>query len=189
MTDDAGQTAEGTVTIGSNPTEPDPIVGPFSGSSSVQSWTNYSYTVAATNGSSFQWSAMGGVVVSSVSNSAMIQWDAGPTGMIYVEETSSVGCTAIDSFEVVILFVGVEETHENAIAVFPNPASEVLNIQLPDSFSTATISLSDLQGRTVVQPNVANGTEQIATDHLPSGMYILHIEYPNLHLTHQVVIR
>lgn len=189
VTDSAGQTAIGADTVFSNPTEPDPIVGPFIGAASAQSWINYTYSVAPTNGSSFDWLAVGGVVQSNTSNTAVIQWNAGPTGIIEVIETNAIGCTAVDSFEVTILFVGVEETHENAIVIYPNPATDVLNIQLPEAFSQATVSLMDLQGRIVMQPRQVVGNTAIDVQQYTSGIYILSIDYPEVRLTHEVIVK
>lgn len=188
VTDSLSQSATGTDSVGSNPIHPDPIVGPINGPAAAQSWVAYSYDVPATSGSSFDWSATGGIVASTISNSAFIQWNAGPDGMLYVTETDANGCFASDSMMVDIMFVGIDETHENAILVFPNPSSSTFNIVLPANFQNVDIALYDISGRQVrMQPSVLNNTT-IDVNDLTSGVYILHMQRGQTKLTHRVVI-
>ncbi|MEX2596778.1 MAG: T9SS type A sorting domain-containing protein [Salibacteraceae bacterium] len=189
VTDSVGQIAILSDTIGSNPIHPDPIVGPISGPQSVQAWTNYNYDVPATNGSAFDWAINGGSLVAAASNAATLQWNAGPKGMIFVTETDANGCIGLDSLEVDILFVGIDQTNENAIAVFPNPAIHQLNIFLPTKHELPTITLTDLTGKTLYQRRAETYQLSIEMTDFPSGAYILNVAYPSkgLRLHHTVI--
>ena len=187
VTDSVAQSAILTDSIGSNPIHPDPTVGPISGAASVQAWTNYNYSVPVSNGSVFNWSAMGGSVTSAASNAASIQWNAGPSGTLMVSETDVNGCMASDSLAVIILFVGVDETHENAIAIFPNPASEMIQVRLPNGMESALIQLIDLKGSILKHQTSFVGTSSINVSDLPAGSYIMRLEVQEAVL-HQTII-
>ena len=189
VTDNLLQSVIASDTVGSNPTFPDPIVGPINGPASVQSWIAYSYDVPATSGSSFDWTAQGGIVTSNTSNSAFIQWNAGPNGTVSVSETDANGCFASDSLAVEILFVGIDENHENAILVFPNPVSNVLNVVLPESFQDVKISLYDIAGRQIITKEHSMHKVELDLRGTTSGVYILHLQKGETVLTHRVVIQ
>lgn len=189
VTDGLNQTASIIDTVASNPVFPSPTVGPISGGNSVQAWTNYNYSVPSSNGSFFDWSANGGSILNSASNAAVVQWNAGPNGVLYVQETDINGCTGQDSLEVNILFVGIDENHAYAIAVFPNPTSDYLRIELPETLSLPKITLTDLQGRTILKNSPTNHAHSVDLSPFPTGTYILELIYQDLGLTlnHKVV--
>lgn len=65
------------------------------------------------------------------------------------------------------------------ILAFPNPFVDQLFVQLPETNSSAAITLTDLQGRTVLEQSALPGTAQIEipASALNPGMYLLHIRY------------
>lgn len=70
-----------------------------------------------------------------------------------------------------------EFAKQNTMVVYPNPAGEVLNVQLPangQKYSTAQVM--DLSGRVVMTQGI-NGMSniQINTDILPAGMYVIQV--------------
>ncbi|MEN9394505.1 MAG: hypothetical protein RL362_726, partial [Bacteroidota bacterium] len=70
-----------------------------------------------------------------------------------------------------------EFAKQNTMVVYPNPAGEVLNVQLPlngQVYSTAQVL--DLSGR-VVMTQAINGMSniQINTSVLPAGMYVIQV--------------
>lgn len=189
ITDNASQSVTASDSVGSNPIFPDPIVGPINGPSSAQSWVAFPYDVPASNGSSFDWSATGGIVTSSTSNSAFVQWNAGPNGAVYVTETDANGCFATDSLVVDILFVGIGETHENAILVYPNPASEELNVILPLSFRNAQLALFSMSGQLVENQQTSQDRVSIDLSRLNPGIYILTLQKEDVKLSHRIVVK
>ena len=78
------------------------------------------------------------------------------------------------------------------IIVFPNPARELLNIDLPEvNYSTVKVQISDLQGRILIHTDWQNPGAMISQDvaDLPSGIYLLHLMAENLLLTKKVLIQ
>jgi hypothetical protein len=70
-----------------------------------------------------------------------------------------------------------EYAKQHAIVVYPNPAGEVLNVQLPSNglvYNTAQVL--DLSGRAVMTQSI-NGMKnlQLNTSTLPAGMYVIQV--------------
>lgn len=68
----------------------------------------------------------------------------------------------------------------NALAVYPNPVADVLEVRLySDKSKAVTLSLYDINGRKVGEKlwSMTNGTNQLKWDmgHLPTGVYLLSI--------------
>jgi len=187
VTDSAGQSANATDSVGSNPMYPDPVVGPISGPASAQAWTSYNYSVPSTGGSLFDWWASVGVVTGSANNAAVVQWNAGPIGMVYVSETDANGCWAVDSLEVTILFVGMEETTENAVVIYPNPTLNLLNLQLPEVFSSANYEVRSINGQLVATGRVSQLNQTIDVSELEAATYVLILEDDHVRLTHRFI--
>lgn len=74
--------------------------------------------------------------------------------------------------------VGIEETENSALSVFPNPVSDVLNIELNSTIEHITVA--DMTGRVVVSENLHNQNTrtEISVGGLPSGLYIVRATGP-----------
>ena len=77
--------------------------------------------------------------------------------------------------------------------VFPNPATDAVNVVFEATASDYNVSLSDLQGRTVASQTIenANGTQTIvfATDNVAKGSYIVTVRSNGATTTKNVVIK
>lgn len=74
------------------------------------------------------------------------------------------------------LSVATQEVVSNEIAVYPNPATNVINVNNPNA-SITKIVLTDLNGRTVKQVNYDKVADiQINIGDLASGMYMMNIQ-------------
>lgn len=70
--------------------------------------------------------------------------------------------------------VGVDEIELKNVNVYPNPASRLLNIELPDGLNSGQLILIDASGKIVVNENVFN-QYSINIDYLPHGFYLLQV--------------
>ena len=59
------------------------------------------------------------------------------------------------------------------VKIFPNPATEAINIQ--STFSMKSISLVDNIGQVVYQQSVDSENQVIGVSHLPAGIYFVHV--------------
>jgi len=93
-------------------------------------------------------------------------------GLYTVTVTDQAGCSASESFN--ILSVGVEELRPMEFAVFPNPASELLFVDVPgDHLIRAEVV--DMSGRVHESVVLASRGEGIQVGHLAAGVYIIQI--------------
>jgi hypothetical protein len=84
--------------------------------------------------------------------------------------------------------VGVEEIAlENQLNIYPNPVTDVLNVQWNNTNETANLSIRDLSGRLVHSERVANGNAALNLSGLASGNYILELQKGDRTLRKQMV--
>lgn len=66
--------------------------------------------------------------------------------------------------------IGIDETTDNIIRVYPNPANDIINIE-KDNSDFVTIRLFDMTGRVVLETSGNGMTIQISSSSLPEGIY------------------
>jgi hypothetical protein len=109
-----------------------------------------------------------------------------PNGVYAVQVTNSYGCTITS--DIITVNVGVEEMAlENQLNIYPNPVTDVLNVQWNNTNETANLSIRDLSGRLVHSERVANGNAALDLSRLASGNYILELQTGEGSLRKQVV--
>lgn len=70
--------------------------------------------------------------------------------------------------------VGIDEAHDAGSSITPNPASDF--ILLSSSTLSTTFSITDLQGRVVLQQRITSANERIDVQAFPPGVYVLKTE-------------
>jgi hypothetical protein len=60
--------------------------------------------------------------------------------------------------------------------IFPNPANTELNIKMDNNNNNISVIIMDMLGRIVANKNSNNGTIVIATQNVPSGLYLVNIK-------------
>lgn len=73
-------------------------------------------------------------------------------------------------------------------AIFPNPTSGLLNINLPDSIENVELILSDLQGRQVFKTATNNKQEILNVGDFQEGIYLLTIKNNKYETSKKIVI-
>lgn len=84
---------------------------------------------------------------------------------------------------------GVEEFENVKLKVYPNPASEILNIQLPDISNEISIALIDAAGNIAFENDYNSANAVIPVTGLSSGAYILKIHSVDFSIMRKVIIR
>ncbi|MDD3079148.1 MAG: thiol protease/hemagglutinin PrtT [Paludibacter sp.] len=74
---------------------------------------------------------------------------------------------------------------DNKLNIYPNPASDILNINTQQNMSK--IKITDLSGRTLVYKNVSGTTTQVSVSTLNKGVYILNVETQNGNYTEKFI--
>jgi hypothetical protein len=73
---------------------------------------------------------------------------------------------------------GIADLLAAGFGVFPNPTNSILNLRLPEDFSTILLSLQDMQGREVLASRRASAVSDVLDlSKISSGMYLLKIDW------------
>jgi uncharacterized surface protein with fasciclin (FAS1) repeats len=72
--------------------------------------------------------------------------------------------------------ISVDETAALELAVYPNPANEQLNIQLPASGSKALLTVYNHVGQIVLTDYISSGIQQVNVAALAQGYYTVEVE-------------
>ena len=109
-----------------------------------------------------------------------------PNGVYAVQVTNSYGCVLTS--DIITVNVGVEEMAlEDQLNIYPNPVTDVLNVQWKNTNESANLSIRDLSGRLVLSERVANGNAVLDLSNLSSGNYILELQTEESSLRKQLV--
>lgn len=82
--------------------------------------------------------------------------------------------------------VGIQTLAEAGIKLYPNPASDMLNIESRDK-KVQSIRLTGLDGKTYIEKVQVKQNESIDISNLPEGIYIIQIQTPKGSFTGKVV--
>ncbi|WP_258105292.1 AbfB domain-containing protein [Marinoscillum sp. MHG1-6] len=72
--------------------------------------------------------------------------------------------------------LGGDEAFLNAIKLYPNPVTDVLNIALPADHLYADLSIIDLFGRSVLETQLTQPGNKLDLGALKSGIYFVHVK-------------
>lgn len=120
-------------------------------------------------GTDYQW-YLNGDPISGNSQQIPIQG----SGVYTVEVTDNNGCTSVsDPYEVTL--VGISEQEENGISIWPNPVSDVLNIQVASDAKNYWIELFSTDGKLIGRSGQSDGTSlhRIDLSALANGVYVI----------------
>ena len=134
-------------------------------------------------GSTYDWNVTGGTIIGGAGTyQVTVQWGSPGTGILTVSETNQYDCTSLSGeFEVTIdNCTGIDENDHGLARIFPNPASNHLNIEF-DAAETGNCSLNILNilGHIMYSdhniPLQNNQSLQINISDYPEGIYIIRI--------------
>ncbi len=77
---------------------------------------------------------------------------------------------------------GIKDIEVSNINIFPNPARDIINIDLSEESSgTLTVQMFDRAGRQVLQQEINNVSARFTlnVESLPQGLYFVRVETPN----------
>lgn len=107
---------------------------------------------------------------------------------IYANPTIQLGY-GIPNFELAFQTLSTpENTIQNTIQVFPNPAKAIVYIRIPQTYQNAKITLGTLVGNTI-KTYTTSTNSNIDTSQLAAGMYLLRIEANGEQFTKKLIKR
>lgn len=84
---------------------------------------------------------------------------------------------------------GIEKNELANAVVYPNPASDILSIQLPSAIDKAAIVITDALGRKVHTASISKGENSIQVSDLKQGVYFVTLTSQNISTTKTIVIK
>lgn len=82
-------------------------------------------------------------------------------GEYTVTVTDAAGCLAEETFTVDEATTGLETSHSGNLNMYPNPVTDVLNIELPADFGSGRIQIFDPYGRMVSETETSTSTAEL----------------------------
>ena len=131
------------------------------------------YTTLANSGSLYTWTVTGGIIQSGQgSNEIMVLWGNPGTGTVTVAETSAAGCQAVSPALTVAIdaCTGVTENKSELPDVYPNPATDIVNIM---NGKGTQIKLYSIEGVLLLNFEIQDDSFQLNISGLPKGIYSL----------------
>lgn len=145
------------------------------GSSFAVITSEETYTYPFTDGSSYFWTAPGGIIVAGQgSNEITVEWVIGGDRTVCVVETAADGCQSLLVCLSIDVAVSIEEAlSSKGVILYPNPANTSFTVELPGNGVHKAL-LHDSGGRLVSETRI-NKKETLETSHLAPGIYILSV--------------
>lgn len=129
----------------------------------------------------YQW-LINGDSITGATNSNLVMTSNGTYTVI---ATNQFGCSDIDSFTITNLGINNSELFNNDIALYPNPFSSHLMLELK---SVSDISVYNLIGEKRIEIKNASGTVALG-DELQSGIYILKIRNSGGEISEKKIVK
>ncbi len=85
--------------------------------------------------------------------------------------------------------VGVSEVQANTFNVYPNPASDMVELRFEGDWNTGSVTLTDPVGRTILIRPLLNGANSIDVADIPEGMYVITVSTETHRFSQRLIIR
>ena len=147
-------------------------VGAYSITGALNSFNNMivDYSYPNTSGSTYEWTISFGDITNGEGTSEIeVVWWGETEGQLCVVETNSEGCSGDIACINVTITNGISEADLAQILIYPNPTSDILNVELNGS---NLISVYDLTGRVVIQTFIRE-KGMIDVSGLQRGTYLI----------------
>lgn len=99
----------------------------------------------------------------------------------------SLGCSSSDSINIV-LPASVLFNYNKGIQIYPQPASTIITLIIPESFINGTILFTDFLGKIVFNTKVSKLKMEINTSFLNKGIYIITLQNGSTQLFEKLII-
>ena len=149
--------------------------------------------VASNNYNTYSWNTGGTTRYLSVAGATQ---GVGSVDYILTVTQTSTGCTASDTVNLTFVNCTGLADLQNAdlnLALYPNPASQYVNIEIYDKFNASNLKLELVNsiGQVVLSQVVNNTNEKIVLDvnNLTRGMYLVRLSSDKLYMTKKLFIQ
>jgi hypothetical protein len=112
-------------------------------------------------------------------------------GIIFAGNTKKTGT---DSIMVCLVkavddttLTGIPKRTTASLTLYPNPAKDFINILLPEGISSADLTVSTMQGKSVLQKRIGSGESRVDLEGFVSGMYFIVIREGDLIYRNRII--
>ncbi|NUM32452.1 MAG: PKD domain-containing protein [Bacteroidetes bacterium] len=153
-----------------------PVNAVITGPTNIPNESIQTYSVPYNAGSSYNWVAVNGAVLSNGANTVQVKWNAKPTttGSLTVIEKGANGCIGNPANYNVTLYdaATVNSIKRNAFAanIYPNPAKDVFTVEV-NTGDNVIMTVYDQLGKAVISNVEFNNKITISNHYLASGIY------------------
>jgi pectin methylesterase-like acyl-CoA thioesterase len=110
------------------------------------------------------------------------------TGSYKVRAANSMGGLGLDSNQVVVTTLGVNQNEIQGVKVYPNPVvNNQFFVSVPSQVENATMELYGLDGKQLLKKEVKNAVEEVNVSGMTPGVYLLKINSSNGNQTVKIV--
>ncbi len=185
VTDQEGHTASDSVWLIS----PEPVItGNLCGPRDVCLYHHYCYCVKPAQEGYYEWSASGGEILGYPTGPyASVRWTRPGRDTLFVVRYDLNGCRGDTSFLVVETFTTSVREVPVTVEVWPNPATNVLHLTVPENGSFSCRLLSPT-GRTLLGRECEHPTVTLELPPLPRGIYFLEIRSQERYIVKKILI-
>ena len=162
------------------------------GSLATDVLTEETYTYNSTVGSSYNWSIEGGAIGSGQgTNSVTAIWSTAGLYDLTVVETDAEGCVGqAVTISVEVGQTGISETHANEFELYPNPATDKLNVKLQPNHAgqEVDIRLYDAAGKLISYTQSSSILIELDVQDIARGSYIIAVNSKTISSRQLVII-
>ncbi len=153
----------------------------ISGPANVCSGSTEDYMTVENPGNTYDWEVSGGTIVSGAGTYQIsVEWGDPGSGYVMVTEDNGTCSTTTEQFEILIGPTGIGDNELHKLKVYPNPAGNVLNIDLGNirELKDGMISLVNIHGHVINSVKVIEGSRNIRinTSGFAPGLYWVQID-------------
>jgi hypothetical protein len=131
--------------------------------------SNDTLTAQTTGATTYQWFDCNGNAIAGATSDTYV----GVAGQGYTVEVSNAACSALSDCEFVTSVANIS-LNGNGFRAYPNPAKQVLTVEMPTEASTVT--LLNLSGTIVATSTPQQQTVKFDIADYPRGMYLIKVE-------------
>lgn len=146
----------------------------------------YSFAPSVSNYSFYRWTFGDGGNSNQASTEYQYTYDGPFT--VTLTARNSAGCECQSTRIHNVLNMGVQDIASSGIRVYPNPATGLLNIDLPSKGGDMNVRLLDATGREVLSSALNGAQNSIRVDKLPAGLYQVVVTVDGVSSTTRVVV-
>lgn len=144
----------------------------YDGSSdpNIATWTNLD---AELSSGGWTWASSGSIDLTSFSGENIY------IAFKYISTASEATTWEVDDIQILAYNnVGINENLNNACNIYPNPANDIINIELNNN-SYSIINIISIDGKIVMEKNIENANQKFDVSNLKSGIYFIRLTNAN----------